>query len=151
MSTARVTHPPRRALRGLADRLPPAPMPPAPQPMLCTLLAEPFNHPFGYYSDDGKRLIYAGKVGTGYTKDLLLDLRGRLGKLEQPTSPFDEGDPPDGAQVHWVQPRLVAEVAFSEWTQNGRLRQPRFEGVRTDKRPRECRRERPAQQGERRT
>ena len=105
----------------------------------------------GYYSDDGKRLIYAGKVGTGYTKDLLLDLRGRLGKLEQPTSPFDEGDPPDGAQVHWVQPRLVAEVAFSEWTQNGRLRQPRFEGLRTDKRPRECRRERPAQQGERRT
>ena len=97
----------------------------------------------GYYSDDGQRLIYAGKVGTGYTREMLLDLRARLDTLEQRVSPFDAGDPPHGSQVHWVKPQLVVEIAFSEWTQYGMLRQPRFEGLRTDKIPRECRRERP--------
>jgi len=97
----------------------------------------------GYYSDDGKRLIYAGKVGTGYTNEMLLDLRERLDKREQKSSPIDEGDPPRGPHVHWVKPELVAEIAFGEWTQNGLLRQPRFEGLRPDKSPRECRRERP--------
>jgi bifunctional non-homologous end joining protein LigD len=97
----------------------------------------------GYYSDDGQRLIYAGKVGTGYTREVLLDLRARLDTLEQSVSPFDAGGPPHGPQVHWVRPELVAEIAFGEWTQNGLLRQPRFEGLRTDKAPRECRRERP--------
>jgi bifunctional non-homologous end joining protein LigD len=97
----------------------------------------------GYYGDDGRRLIYAGKVGTGYTRETLLDLRERLGRLEQRLSPFDEGRPPAGPQVHWVRPRLAAEIAFGEWTQHGLLRQPRFEGLRPDKRPEECRRERP--------
>jgi bifunctional non-homologous end joining protein LigD len=97
----------------------------------------------GYYSDDGKRLIYAGKVGTGYTRETLLELRERLDRLEQKESPFDESAPPHGGHVHWVRPRLVAEIAFGEWTQNGLLRQPRFEGLRTDKKPRECKRERP--------
>src|SRR5262249_46937903 len=97
----------------------------------------------GYYSDDGQRLIYAGKVGTGYTHEVLLDLRARLDPLEQRVSPFDAGDLPHGSQLHWVKPQLVAEIVFSEWTQNGMLRQPRFEGLRTDKTPRECRRERP--------
>jgi bifunctional non-homologous end joining protein LigD len=97
----------------------------------------------GYYSDDGRRLVYAGKVGTGYTKETLLDLRQRLDRLGQRSRPFDEGNPPHGEQVHWVKPRLVAEIAFGEWTQNGLLRQPRFEGLRLDKGPRQCRRERP--------
>src|SRR5207248_2956227 len=97
----------------------------------------------GYYGDDGRRLIYAGKVGTGYTNEMLLDLRARLGRLEQPGCPFDAGDPPTGEHVHWVRPRLVAEIAFGEWTQNGMLRQPRFEGLRPDKSPKQCRRERP--------
>jgi bifunctional non-homologous end joining protein LigD len=97
----------------------------------------------GYYSDDGKQLRYAGKVGTGYTRETLLDLRERLGRMEQRESPFDEGEPPRGEHVHWVRPRLVAEIAFGEWTQNGLLRQPRFEGLRPDKAPRDCRRERP--------
>ena len=97
----------------------------------------------GYYSDDGKPLIYAGKVGTGYTRETLLDLRQRLDRLEQEDCPFDEGQPPRGANVHWVRPRLVAEIAFGEWTQNGLLRQPRYEGLRPDKKPQECRRERP--------
>jgi bifunctional non-homologous end joining protein LigD len=96
----------------------------------------------GYYGEDG-RLTYAGKVGTGYTREALLDLRERLDRLAQRRSPFEEGDPPAGPQVHWVQPRLVAEIAFGEWTQHGLLRQPRFEGLRPDKRPQECRRERP--------
>src|SRR5439155_4200478 len=97
----------------------------------------------GYYSDDGQRLIYAGKVGTGYTHDVLLDLRKRLDELKQPQMPFDEGSPPGGQAVHGVRPRLVAEIAFAEWTQNGLLRQPRYEGLRPDKKPKECRRERP--------
>jgi len=96
----------------------------------------------GYYSDDGTRLIYAGKVGTGFTRETLLDLRRRLDALEQNGLPFDEGDPPRGDHVHGVRPKLVAEIAFGEWTQNGLLRQPRYEGLRPDKKPRDCRRER---------
>jgi DNA ligase D-like protein (predicted ligase) len=99
----------------------------------------------GYYSDDRQRLIYAGKIGTGYTHEMLLEVRERLNGLEQRNSPFDEGSPLAGPQVHWVKPQLVAEIAFSEWTQNGLLRQPRFEGLRPDKKPKECRRERPCQ------
>jgi len=97
----------------------------------------------GCYDDTGKRLIYASKVGTGFTHEVLLDLRKRLDKVEQVTCPFDAGDPARGKHVHWVQPRLVAEIAYAEWTQNGLLRQPRFEGLRPDKKPHECRRERP--------
>jgi len=96
----------------------------------------------GYYDDQG-RLTYAGKVGTGYTREALLDLRRRLGGRERSRSPFDVGEAPAGAGVHWAEPELVAEIAFGEWTQNGLLRIPRFEGLRTDKPPRECRRERP--------
>src|SRR5205814_1670432 len=98
----------------------------------------------GYYSEDGQRLLYAGKVGTGYTQEVLLDLRRRLGELERRQSPFDQGSPARDGPVHWVQPKLVAEIAFAEWTQNGLLRQPRFEGLRPDKAARDCRRERPA-------
>src|SRR5205085_8859623 len=53
----------------------------------------------GYYDDAGKRLLYAGKVGTGFTHEVLLDLRKRLDKIEQVTCPFDAGDPPRGTQV----------------------------------------------------
>lgn len=95
----------------------------------------------GYY--DGGRLVYAGKVGTGYTRAVLLDLRRRLDAIERKTCPFAAGDPPAGPGVHWVRPELVAEIGFAEWTQNDLLRQPRFEGLRTDKPPKEIRRERP--------
>jgi bifunctional non-homologous end joining protein LigD len=94
----------------------------------------------GYY-DDGK-FTYAGKVGTGFNTDLLLDLRKRLDRIEQADSPFDKGKPPRGDHVHWVKPRLVGEFGFAEWTQNDLLRQPRFEGLRTDKKPTLVRRER---------
>jgi DNA ligase D-like protein (predicted ligase)/DNA ligase D-like protein (predicted 3'-phosphoesterase) len=95
----------------------------------------------GYH--EGGRLRYAGKVGTGYTREDLLDLRQRLGKREQSGAPFEGDELPRGGHVHWVRPELVAEIAFAEWTQNGLLRQPRFEGLRTDKAPGEVRRERP--------
>jgi len=95
------------------------------------------------YHDEDHRLRYAGKVGTGYTREDLLDLRRRLEKREQSEAPFEGDELPRGEHVHWVRPELVAEIAFAEWTQNGLLRQPRFEGLRTDKAPREVRRERP--------
>ena len=97
----------------------------------------------GYYTDDRKRFVYAGKVGTGFARETLVDLTLRLGEISQQRSPFDEGEPPHGSDVHWVKPRLVAEIAFGEWTQNGLLRQPRFEGLRTDKNAEDVVRERP--------
>jgi bifunctional non-homologous end joining protein LigD len=100
----------------------------------------------GFYDDRG-RFTYAGKVGTGYTKEVLLDLRERLGKIEAERPPFAAGDPPRGGHVHWVRPKYVAEIGFAEWTQNGLLRQPRFEGLREDKVPRQVRRERPTVSG----
>jgi DNA ligase D-like protein (predicted ligase) len=91
----------------------------------------------GYYEPDGNTLVYAGKVGTGFDQGTLVDLRRRLERLEQPGSPFDKGDPANGSEVHWVKPELVVEIGFTEWTQNGLLRQSRFEGLRRDKKPRE--------------
>jgi DNA ligase D-like protein (predicted ligase) len=97
----------------------------------------------GYYSDGGKDLIYAGKVGTGFTNEVLTALRRRLEKIEIQTPPFTRGDPPRGEHVHWVKPKLLAEIAFAEWTRHGLLRQPRFEGLREDKPASAARRERP--------
>jgi DNA ligase D-like protein (predicted ligase) len=96
----------------------------------------------GYYDDRG-RFTYAGKVGTGYTREALLELRERLDKIESDRSPFAAGDLPRGGHVHWVRPKYVAEIGFAEWTQNGLLRQPRYEGLREDKSPRQVRREKP--------
>jgi bifunctional non-homologous end joining protein LigD len=92
----------------------------------------------GYY--EGGKLRYAGKVGTGYSEGTLRRLEARLRALERRTAPFaDEDLPRDG--VHWVQPRLVAQVGFAEWTRDGHLRQPRFLGLREDKPAREVVRE----------
>jgi ATP-dependent DNA ligase len=94
-----------------------------------------------YY--DGRRLRYAGKVGTGYTAATLRSLGARLRELETPESPFVDARPvPRG--VHWTRPALVAQIGFAEWTREGRLRQPRFLGLRDDKRPNEVVRELPA-------
>jgi DNA ligase D-like protein (predicted ligase) len=95
----------------------------------------------GYYDTDG-RLTYAGKVGTGFDAAMLRSLRAALGTLERDTSPFELGNPPR-AGAHWVQPRLVGQVAFAEWTDDGLLRQPRFQGLREDKDPAEVVRETP--------
>jgi ATP-dependent DNA ligase len=86
----------------------------------------------GYYR--GRKLMYAGKVGTGFDNDTLRRLSRKLAKLETPISPFeDNGLPRRG--VHWVRPKLVAQVAFTEWTREDKLRHPRFLGLREDKRP----------------
>jgi bifunctional non-homologous end joining protein LigD len=94
----------------------------------------------GYYDDNG-RLRYAGKVGTGYDTRTLTSLRRRLDSLEQPDSPF--ADRVRERAVHWVRPELVAQIGFTEWTRDGRLRHPRFLGLRDDKRPQEVVREEP--------
>jgi bifunctional non-homologous end joining protein LigD len=95
----------------------------------------------GYY-DPGGRLVYAGKVGTGLTNQMLRSLHDRLAAIERPSYPFDAGPLPRSVSgVHWVEPRLVGEVGFSEWTSAGELRHPRFQGLRDDKDPREVVRE----------
>jgi bifunctional non-homologous end joining protein LigD len=93
----------------------------------------------GYY--EGGKLRYAGKVGTGYDDALLRELGARLARMERRTSPFASAPRVKG--VHWVSPRLVGEVGFTEWTREGRLRHPRFLGLRSDKSARQVRRERP--------
>lgn len=95
----------------------------------------------GFY--DGDDLVYAGKVGTGFDERTLRELRDRLGERERPTPPFTRGSVPTKGS-HWVEPELVAEVAFSEWTRDDRLRHPRYLGLRTDKRPRDVVKEQPA-------
>ena len=98
----------------------------------------------GYY--EGKKLVYAGKVGTGFSMKTLKDLHASLAAIEQEASPYDP-EPPHaltGAGRHWVAPKLVAEVAFTEWTADGRLRHPSFQGLRADKLARDVVRERPA-------
>jgi DNA ligase D-like protein (predicted ligase) len=92
----------------------------------------------GYY--DGGKLRYAGKVGTGYDRHTLELLARKLAPLHRRTSPFAPGPVPAG-EVHWVTPKLVAQIGFGEWTEAGLLRHPRFLGLRDDKSAREVRRE----------
>jgi bifunctional non-homologous end joining protein LigD len=83
---------------------------------------------------EGGKLRYAGKVGTGFDDKTLTKLRPILGKLEQKEAPFV--DPPRGFEAkgaHWVKPQLVAEIAFTEWSNDGALRHPSFQGLREDK------------------
>lgn len=91
------------------------------------------------YYEAGK-LMYAGKVGTGYDTNTLHRLSGQLKKLETSNCPFDSDALPS-RRVHWVKPYLVAQIAFGEWTSAGKLRQPRFLGLRSDKAPKEVVRE----------
>jgi bifunctional non-homologous end joining protein LigD len=93
------------------------------------------------YNEDG-RFRYAGKVGTGFDRTTLETLGRRLRELERDEPPFADVHPiPRG--THWVEPELVAQIAFSEWTRDGRLRHPRYLGLRDDKPAREVVRERP--------
>ncbi len=83
----------------------------------------------GYYKDD--KLIYSGKVGSGFTENVLKDLEKKLKKLTRKTSPFATS--PKLAGVSWVKPELLAQVKFSQWTTSGRMRHPVFMGLRQDK------------------
>lgn len=92
----------------------------------------------GYHRGDD--LVYAGKVGTGFSQEVLRDLHARLVALERETSPCTVGKLPSTG-VHWAEPELVAEVAFTEWTTAGQLRHPRFLGLRADKQAKDVVRE----------
>lgn len=87
----------------------------------------------GFY-DRGK-LVYAGKVGTGYSAQELEDLHQKLSKIERKTSPFQKNSPDDDSCIHWVTPKLVAEIEFTEWTTENKLRHPSYIGIREDKEP----------------
>jgi len=93
----------------------------------------------GYY--EGDRLAYAGKVGTGFDTETLTRLGRELSQLQVERPPI--AGEAYGKGVHWVRPKRVAQVAFTEWTRDGKLRHPRFIGIRRDKPPRQVVRERP--------
>jgi len=108
----------------------------------------------GYY--EGRRLIFCGKAGTGFDHAVLKMLHAKMKELEQTACPFanlpetksSRWSPTLTARemkrCHWVRPALVAQIRFTEWTDDGKLRHPVFLGLREDKTPRQVRRERPA-------
>ena len=92
----------------------------------------------GVYNEKGE-LVFAGKVGTGFTSSSLREMGKRLKAIETSKSPFV--NPPRMKGVHWVEPKLVGEVAFTAWTNGGHLRHPSFQGLREDKPARQIVRE----------
>jgi bifunctional non-homologous end joining protein LigD len=95
----------------------------------------------GFY--EGGQLVYAGKVGSGFSERLLADLQRRLEARRRESSPFAPPPAELRQAVHWVEPDLVAQVEFTEWTGEGRMRQPVFLGLRDDREARHVVRERP--------
>ena len=93
----------------------------------------------GYHDEEGLR--YAGKVGTGFDTATLADLYQRMAARERPTSPFV--DRVRERSAHWTEPELVANFGFTEWTTDGKLRHPRYEGLRPDNDPHSVTRETP--------
>lgn len=82
---------------------------------------------------DGAALRYVGRVGTGFSDRDLDELTRRLRSMARSTTPFDDVPKLEASDARWVSPRLVGEVEFAEWTATGRLRQPSWRGLRTDK------------------
>jgi bifunctional non-homologous end joining protein LigD len=96
----------------------------------------------GYY--DEKRLLFAGRVGTGFTERALKEIYQKLKPLEIKHPAVEEIKQPSGrwrpkgwkaSEARWVKPKLIAQVRFSEWTEDGILRHPSFQGLRDDKNP----------------
>lgn len=89
--------------------------------------------------DEAGKLRYAGNVGTGFDQKTLTALRAQLDRIETPTSPYTDGPTRVGTvklvKPHWVKPKLIAEVAFAEWTRSGHVRHAVFHGLRSDKPP----------------
>lgn len=94
----------------------------------------------GFYDKD-KKLVYANKVGSGFTDDILAALHKKLLRLERKTPPFE--NPPREKGIHWVTPELVAQLKFSEWTETGSMRHPVYLGLREDKKASDVVREMP--------
>ncbi len=94
----------------------------------------------GLYDDQG-RLRYAGNVGTGFTRDGIDLLSKKLQGLSTAKCPFVIPPKKHARTSHWVKPKLVAQIRFTEWTDDGVMRHPAFLGLRPDKRPQECKRE----------
>jgi bifunctional non-homologous end joining protein LigD len=93
--------------------------------------------------DKGK-LVYSGRVGTGFSIKQRLEIQKRLDRISQPSMPFAVRPKDPGLRdAHWAKPQLVAEVEFTEWTADGSIRHPSFQGLREDKKPREIVREEP--------
>ena len=97
----------------------------------------------GFY-EKGK-LIYAGRAGTGYTNEMRVELKKKLDRIAVDKRPFAEIPKDPGLRrAVWTEPRLVGEVAFTEWTDEGVIRHPSFQGLREDKKPAEVVREEPS-------
>ena len=92
----------------------------------------------GLYRDD--KLIYVSKVGTGFDAKTLQFIWQKMQPLKRADSPFAEKSP-SGRGNHWIEPQLVCEVRFSDWTDDGGIRHPAFLGLREDKKPQDCRKE----------
>ena len=104
---------------------------------------------------DGRRLLCVGKVGSGFTASILQRLHAQMQPIARETCPFENLPQPRGQRYgqgitkaeikscHWVDPVLVCQVKFSEWTRDARLRQPVFLGLREDKAASEVKREEP--------
>jgi len=95
----------------------------------------------GYF--DNNDFVFAGKVGTGFDNKMLVDLRAKLDAIEIDKPPFTKAVGLPRLRAHWVRPKIVIQVAFTEWTVYGKLRHPRLLGIRIDKSAREVVREQP--------
>jgi bifunctional non-homologous end joining protein LigD len=94
--------------------------------------------------DKGK-LIYAGRAGTGFSNQLRVELKKKIDRIARPTKPFAEIPKDPGLRrAVWAEPKLVGEVAFAEWTNEGIIRHPSFQGMREDKKAKEVIREDPS-------
>lgn len=93
----------------------------------------------GYYYKN--KLLYAGQVGTGFDDSLLSSLSSKFSKLKQKENPFTTKEKIPEKGVHWLKPKLVCQVGFTEWTEAGKLRHPRFKGLRRDKKAKDVVRE----------
>lgn len=89
----------------------------------------------GYY-DDGD-LKYAGKVGTGFTDDLLENLSKAFKDIETDECPLENPNDVEEDNIHWLEPKMVGQVTFTEWTKSNKLRHPSFQGIRDDKDPKD--------------
>ena len=89
----------------------------------------------GYYDKDD--LLYAGKVGTGFNDEFLAEMHGKMKELEVEKPEFSNAKEIRSRNVHWIKPKLVGQVSFTEWTKDSKLRHPSFLGLRDDKEARE--------------